>query len=130
MQTPENAAMAGQPGKDGGDHGGLTGRDPMQSPPSPSSAATCEHGFQREHRVSPGGQADICPGPASAALAAIDRDLRALRERLAQRIRLGCSTISHDRLGYCSGDVGVDAADELLGWRLLALREREERDAK
>lgn len=59
----------------------------------------------------------------SAALAAIDRDLAALRERSERPIQLGCSTISHDRLGYCAGC--ADTSDELLGWRLLALHDRE-----
>lgn len=61
--------------------------------------------------------------PVSLALKAIDRDLAALRARSAQPIRLGCSTISHDRLGYCAGC--AEQTDEILGWRLLALRDVE-----
>lgn len=45
--------------------------------------------------------------------------------------RLGCSTVAHRDLGYCSGclsphDDGktVGAARELAGWRLLAMAER------
>jgi hypothetical protein len=48
-------------------------------------------------------------------------------------VRLGCSTIAHDRLGFCAvcvrltegRDTGVGA--ELNGWRLLAMAEAEER---
>ena len=40
---------------------------------------------------------------------------------------LGCSTVSHDRLGFCWGCVpGEDGpVYELMAWRLLALREDE-----
>lgn len=38
---------------------------------------------------------------------------------------LGCSTVSHGRLGFCSGCLRDDdgARLEVAGWRLLALRE-------
>ncbi len=35
--------------------------------------------------------------------------------------RLGCSGISHERLGWCSGCPKVDGSAELQGWRYLAL---------
>lgn len=35
--------------------------------------------------------------------------------------RLGCSTVSHERLGWCSACPAVDARAELLAWRLDAL---------
>jgi hypothetical protein len=58
---------------------------------------------------------------------AIDRELAHVHERAGapRPVRLGCSTISHDRLGFCWGCVtGEDGpVYELMGWRLLALRD-------
>jgi hypothetical protein len=63
---------------------------------------------------------------------AIERELAFYRERAGapRKPMLGCSTISHDRLGYCYGctrtlrDGGPNgAALEVMGWRLLALRD-------
>lgn len=54
---------------------------------------------------------------------AIERELRHIRARAGapRERRLGCSTVSHDRLGFCNG---CDPnRTEILGWRLLALRE-------
>jgi hypothetical protein len=54
------------------------------------------------------------------------------RREYGQPIRLGCSTIAHDRLGYCAVCVrdregpDVAASAELAGWRLLAMAEQEE----
>lgn len=61
--------------------------------------------------------------------AAIDREMELFR-RLAgapRDVQLGCTRVSHDRLGYCTvctppqpkGELPL----ELLSWRLLALRE-------
>ena len=65
------------------------------------------------------------------ALDAIDRELAWLREWAAVP-RPGCWTVSHDRLGFCAVCApgrqlsGMDERDaEVMGWRLLALRERE-----
>lgn len=69
------------------------------------------------------------PDSSSSAPDAIDREQRWVRESAGapRPISLGCSTISHARLGFCSaceprrkpGDLPL----ELLGWRLLALRD-------
>ena len=43
---------------------------------------------------------------------------------------LGCSLISHERIGFCSGCVhprGYGANLELLAWRLLGLQAKAER---
>lgn len=66
-------------------------------------------------------------------LEAIDRELQAFRtEAGAPRpLRLGCTTVSHDRLGFCSScpipfrDAEDRTILELLCWRLLALRDAE-----
>jgi hypothetical protein len=63
---------------------------------------------------------------------AIDRELAWVQEQaLAPRpLRLGCTTVSHNRLGFCAACVPRDNPHdldlELLGWRLLALRDAEE----
>lgn len=63
---------------------------------------------------------------------AIQRELAYLRERAGapRPLQLGCSTVSHDRLGYCGGcvparrDNGPNGVRlEVMGWRLLALAE-------
>lgn len=65
---------------------------------------------------------------------AIDRELRVLRDRAGgpRPPLLGCVTVAHDRLGYCGGcvpsrpDGGANGQGlEVLGWRLLALRDVE-----
>lgn len=67
---------------------------------------------------------------------AIVRELTWVRERAGapKPPRLGCSTISHDRLGFCAGCVpalrdGKPNGEglELMGWRLLALQANEVR---
>lgn len=54
-----------------------------------------------------------------------EREWAHIQERAGapRPLRLGCSTISHDRLGFCWGCVpGEDGpVYELMGWRLLAL---------
>lgn len=63
---------------------------------------------------------------------AIERELAFYREWAGapREPLLGCSVISHDRLGYCLTCTSVNGANvEIQGWRLLALREEAERDA-
>ena len=63
-------------------------------------------------------------------LEAIDRELAWVKEQAGapQPVALGCSTISHDRLGFCcycrSHSVPERTTLELMGWRLLALRDK------
>lgn len=66
------------------------------------------------------------------AASSVERELAYVRGRAGapRDIQLGCSTISHDRLSFCAAcvrvlrDGGPNGTDlELLGWRLLALRE-------
>jgi hypothetical protein len=65
------------------------------------------------------------------------RLFEALKTRYAQPIRLGCNTVAHRDLGFCSGCAvpGKKAADEigplmeLSGWRLMAIAERGVPDA-
>lgn len=56
---------------------------------------------------------------------ACDRELAAVwRLAGAPRVpRLGCSTVAHERLSFCSVCVRDGQMLELNGWRLLALRE-------
>lgn len=71
----------------------------------------------------------------SDALAAIERELDYVKTRFKHEERLGCSTISHEVLGFCAAccaskatwsPPSVQAANaELMGWRLLALRAKE-----
>lgn len=65
---------------------------------------------------------------------AVERELEWVRKRAGapRAMVLGCSTISHDKLGYCARcsrtvrDGGPNGtALEVMGWRLLALREAE-----
>ena len=62
------------------------------------------------------------------AVNAIDRELAGVREIAGapRDVRLGCSTVAHDSLGFCAAcapfSQAVSANLELSGWRLLALR--------
>jgi hypothetical protein len=38
--------------------------------------------------------------------------------------RLGCSLVAHRDLGFCAGCRGYDTSQELIAWRILAMRER------
>lgn len=68
-------------------------------------------------------------------LEAIDKELNRFKEWAGapREIRLGCSTVSHEHLGFCEFcAVNLDnphvngKALELMCWRLLALRDKEE----
>lgn len=64
--------------------------------------------------------------------AAIDRELQMVKDHAGapRPAQLGCTSVSHDRLGFCSacepsrrlGDLPL----EVLGWRLLAMKDAAE----
>lgn len=63
-------------------------------------------------------------------LKAIDKELDWVKKRAEapREVILGCSIVSHERLGFCAGCTkGPILGDrlELMGWRLLALRDKE-----
>jgi hypothetical protein len=62
--------------------------------------------------------------------------LEALKVRYAHPIRLGCSTVAHRDLGFCSACVVPSKAADTIGrmiensgWRLMAIAERGYPDA-
>ena len=52
------------------------------------------------------------------------RQLGDLRRKHGHDVRLGCSTIAHERLGFCAWCPGSDQGAELMGWQLLALYDK------
>lgn len=50
-------------------------------------------------------------------------------DRHEHQLRLGCSRIAHERLGWCGHDPGHATTDEVIGWRRLALDEGPRRES-
>lgn len=60
-------------------------------------------------------------------LDAVERELTKLKEKVGTHdMRLGCEMAAHKYLGFCGYCPGVAFMDELMGWRLLALKNQEE----
>lgn len=90
----------------------VTGVEPVEMPRDPAALAAILHGT---------GHPKVTGAEGAAALDAWDAVYADARVREGGiPPRWGCSTSAHEHLGWCSQCPGIDAAAELMAWRVLA----------
>ncbi len=115
----------------------ITAAGPVEMPSDPAALAAVLHGDPAASRglTHPAGWCapQGTPGTEPATVTAAAEEMAAVEARAALYAgavvrpggippRWGCSTSAHEHLGWCSQCPGIDAAAELMAWRVFGDR--------